>query len=66
MHAATGTDDRELARQTAPDLVDGQEVPRLAQTLFTGLEVELEDIARHAFRLVERGRVDPAQLAEIA
>ena len=66
MHAAASADDRELARQTASDLVDGKQVPRQAQTLFAGLEVELEDVARHALPLVERGRVDPAQLAEIA
>src|SRR5205085_3825548 len=66
MHAAAGADDREFAGQTAPDLIGGEQMPRLAQTFLAGLEVELEDVVRHAFGLVERDHADSAELTEIA
>ena len=53
MHAAARADDREFARQRAPDLIDGHQVPRQVQSRHAGLEVELEDVARHALLLVE-------------
>src|SRR5262249_57571125 len=53
MHTAPGADDRELAPQAPPDLIDGDQVPRLAQALHARVEAELEHVARHTIGLGE-------------